>query len=143
PRTTRAQAVAQLQSTFQTAAYIGLGNPEPGEQRPVLSLQDAKKFPGYQAQYFKPLRILMAMVGFVLLIALSNVGMLLMARNTTRQREFSLRLALGAGRRTLLRHLLAEALLLVSVGGGLAWFFALNATRALGAWAQIESSLAP
>jgi len=143
PGITKSQAVAQLQSTFQTAAYIGLGNPEPGEQRPVLSLQEAKKFPGNEAMYFKPLRILMALVGLVLLIALSNVAMLLMARNTTRQREFSLRLALGAGSRTLLRYLLAEALLLVSLGGGLAWIFARSATKALGAWAQIESSLAP
>ena len=143
PGVTKAQAVAQLQSTFQTAAYIGLGNPEPGEKRPVLSFQDAKSFPGYDEQYGKPLRMLMAMVGLVLLIALSNVAMLLMARNTTRQREFSLRLALGAGRRELFRQLLTESLLLVALGGGLAWLFATSATKALGAWAQIESSLAP
>jgi predicted permease len=143
PGVTKAQAVAQLQSTFQTAAYVGLGNPEPGEKRPVLSVQDAKNFPGYDDQYGKPLRMLMAMVGLVLLIALSNVVMLLMARNATRQREFSLRLALGAGRRELFRQLLTESLLLVSLGGGLAWLFAVSATKALGAWAQIESSLAP
>ena len=143
PGVTKDQAVAQAQSTFQTAAYIGLGDPEPGEQRPVLSLKDAKNFPGYEEQYGKPLRMLMAMVGLVLLIALSNVVMLLLARNATRQREFSLRLALGAGRRELFRQLLTEALLLVAVGGGLAWLFATSATKALGVWAQIESSLAP
>jgi predicted permease len=143
PGVTKGQAVAQLQSTFQTAAYVGLGDPEPGEKRPVLSLQDAKNFPGYDAQYGKPLRMLTAMVGLVLLIALSNVVMLLMARNATRQREFSLRLALGAGRRELFRQLLTESLLLVSLGGGLAWLFAVSATKALGAWAQIEASLAP
>jgi len=87
--------------------------------------------------------MLMAMVGLVLLIALSNVVMLLMARNVIRQREFSLRLALGAGRGELFRQLLTEALLLVALGGGLAWLFAASATKALGAWAQIESSLAP
>jgi predicted permease len=143
PGVTKAQAVAQLQSTFQTAAYIGLGNPRQGEKRPILSLQEAKSFPGYEAEYGKPLRMLMAMVGLVLLIALSNVVMLLMARNTTRQREFSLRLALGAGRWELFRQLLMEALLLVGLGGGLAWLFAILATKSLGAWAQIESSLAP
>jgi predicted permease len=137
------QAVAQLESAFQTAAYVGLGNPQPGEKKPVLSLQEVKGFPGYEEQYGKPLRILMSMVGLVLLIALSNVVMLLMARNATRQREFSVRLALGAGRKELLRQLLSESLLLVSAGALLAWLFANTATKALGAWAQIESSLAP
>lgn len=143
PGATKVQTISQLQSAFQTAAYVGLGNPQPGEKRPVLSFQDAKSFPGYDEQYGKPLRMLMAMVGLVLLIALSNVAMLLIARNATRQREFSLRLALGAGRSELFRQLLTESLLLVALGGGLAWVFAGAATKALGAWAQIESSLAP
>src|SRR5271155_4281123 len=93
--------------------------------------------------YGKPLRMLMAMVGLVLLISLTNVVMLLMARNSTRQREFSLRLALGARRGELLRQLLTESLLLVTVGGALAWGFAEFATRTLGRWATIDSSLAP
>jgi predicted permease len=143
PGVTNAQAVAQLQPAFQTAAYVGLGKPQPGEKTPILSLEEARSFPGYEEMYGKPLRILMSMVGLVLLIALSNVVMLLMARNATRQREFSVRLALGAGRRQLFRQLLTESLLLVSAGALLAWLFANAATRALGAWAQIESSLAP
>ena len=143
PGVTKARALAQLQPVFQTAAYIGLGTPMQGEQKPVLSLVDAKGFPGYDEQYGKPLRLLMGMVGLVLLIALTNVVMLLMARNATRQREFSMRLALGAGRGDLLRQLLAESALLASAGGLLAWLFAVLATRVLGAWAQIESSLAP
>ncbi|MGB0123483.1 MAG: ABC transporter permease [Silvibacterium sp.] len=143
PGVTKAQAVAQMQPIFQTAAYIGLGNPQPGEKRPTLSFEDAKGFPGYDSTYRKPLRMLMTMVGFVLLIALSNVVMLLMARNATRQREFSVRLALGASRRQLFRQLLTESLLLVSAGGALAWLFAASATKALASWAQIESSLAP
>jgi hypothetical protein len=60
-----------------------------------------------------------------------------------RQREFSLRQALCAGRSELLRQLLTESLILVSAGGALAWGFAEMATRLLGRWAQIESSLAP
>ncbi len=143
PGVIRTQAVAQLQPVFQRAAYIGLGAPMQGEKPPVLSLIDARNFPGYSMRYGNPLRILMAMVGLVLLIAMTNVVMLLMARNAARQREFSVRQALGAGRGELLRQLLAESLILVSAGGALAWGFAQVATRLLGSWAQIESSLAP
>jgi len=143
PGVTRSQAAAQLQPVFQSAAYIGLGSPMEGEKPPVLNFADATNFPGSDQEYGKPLRILMAMVGLVLLIALTNVVMLLMARNATRQREFSLRLALGAGRGALLRLLFMESLLLVTAGGALAWAFAEAATRILGQWAQIESSLAP
>jgi predicted permease len=143
PGVTRAQALAQLQPVFGAAAFAGLGSRAPGEKTPVLSFADAKNFPGYDEEYGKPLRILMAMVGLVLLIAVANVVMLLMARNANRQREFSVRQALGAGRGELFRQLATEGALLVAAGGALAWGFAVVATRLLGNWAQIESSLAP
>jgi predicted permease len=143
PGISKVQAAAQLQPLFQTAAYIGLGSPLPGETRPTISLRRATSFPDYDMRYGRPLRTMMMMVGFVLLIALSNVAMLLIARNATRQREFSLRVALGAGRLELFRQLLIESLLLVCMGGIAAWLFANVATTALGKWAQIESTLAP
>jgi predicted permease len=143
PGVSREQATSQLQNVFRAAAYVGLGSPMAGERAPVLSLIEAKNFPGYEDVYGKPLHMLMAMVALVLLIALTNVVMLLVARNASRQREFSLRLALGAGRSELLRQLLTESLLLVTAGGVLAWIFAAVATRCLGTWAQIEASLAP
>src|SRR3984957_18498366 len=98
----------------------GWVRPWRGGKPPILSLAEARSFPGYSMRYGHPLRILMAMVALVLLIALTNVVMLLMARNGARQREFSLRQALGAGRGELLRHLLAESLILVTAGGALA-----------------------
>jgi predicted permease len=144
PGATRRQAIAQLQPVLQAAVYDGLGGkPMEGEKPPVLSLADAKNFPGYDAQYGNPLHILMAMVGLVLLIALANGMMLLLARNASRQREFSVRQALGAGTGELVRQLFTESLLLVTAGGALAWVFAEMATRLLARWAQIESSLAP
>lgn len=143
PGVSKTQAVAQLQPVFQAAAYTGLGSALAGEKVPALSFADAKNFPGYDDEYGKPLRILMAMVALVLLIALANVVMLLMARNANRQREFSLRQALGAGRGELFRQLVTEGALLVLPGGALAWGFAAAATRLLGNWARIESSLAP
>lgn len=143
PGVSREQAAAQLQPTFQRAAYLGVGSPQPGERIPTLSAIEAKSFPGYDDMYGKPLRMLMTMVALVLLIALSNVAMLLIARNAARLREFSLRLALGAARGHLFRQLLTESVILVGAGGALAWLFALTATRALGRWAQIESTLAP
>ncbi len=140
---TRAQALSRVQPVFQRAAYMDREPPMQGEKAPVLSLTDAKSFPGYDEEYGKPLRMLMAMVALVLLIALTNVVMLLLARNAARQREFSVRMALGAGRGELLRQLLCEGLLLVIAGGVLAWGFALVATRMLAVWAMIESSLGP
>src|ERR1700739_4948547 len=141
PGVSRTQAIAQLQPIFQSAARIGLGSPEQGEKPPILSFVDAKNFP--DQMYSNPLHILMAMVGLVLLIAFANVAMLLAARNAARQREFSVRQALGAGRGELFRQLLTERLLLVPAGGLLAWAFAVMAARLLANWAQIESSLAP
>jgi hypothetical protein len=66
----------------------------------------------------RALTILMTMVGLVPLIAMSNIVMLLIARNASRQREFSVRLALGAGRREVAGQLLKESLLVITVVGG-------------------------
>ncbi len=143
PGMNRERSLARTQPVFQSAAYIGLGAPMAGEKPPVLSFADAKNFPGYDSEYGRPLRMLMAMVSLVLLIAIMNVVMLLLARNAARQREFSLRLALGSGRGELLRQLLTESFILVAAGGALAWGFGELAARVLGQWAHIESSLAP
>jgi len=72
-----------------------------------------------RGQYGQSLIILMAAVGLLFVISCTNVAILLLARASTRAKEFGIRLALGAGRGRVARQFIAENLLLSLLGGGI------------------------
>ncbi|HVT98537.1 MAG TPA: ABC transporter permease [Acidobacteriaceae bacterium] len=138
------QALARMEPLFEHAAWETVGKEvKRGNFDMGLGMVPARGLGTATKDYVEPVRVLMGMVALVLVIACVNIAMLLAARNAAREREFSMRLALGAGRWPLFRQLLGESMLLVGAGAGLGWLFAIQATRLLAAWSGIEVSLAP
>lgn len=116
------EADAALQTVWRSVLEVTTNPGMPAERRAMYlsrttSLQSARA--GYSRvrnQFEEPLWVLLALVALLLIVATASAANLLLARGAARSREFAVRLAIGAGRRRLLRQVMTEAFVWTLLG---------------------------
>ncbi len=137
PGVSPASAQALFEKTFRMHVAEKLLPEADPHWRPVLESQHVTLLPAAAGmattgrKYEKPLLLLMAVVGTVLLISCGNVANLTLARNSARQHEITIRLALGASRGRIAGQLFSESLLLAAAGAACALAIAIWGTQLL------------
>ena len=136
------QAQAAVNALFVNDALHGAKPVWTAADDPHLWLLPAQQgLTGIRSEYGKPLMLLMAAVGIVLLIACANIAGLMLARSAAREPEMAVRLAVGAARQRLIRQLLTESLLLSFLGAALGALLAYAGAAGLEAFFSKNASL--
>jgi predicted permease len=132
PGTPTARLEAALNTTFRsTLAASSMPTLREASAAEVRIIPAPSGIDSWTRGLRQPLMILGIVVGIVLLIACVNVGTLLLVRASARQKELSIRLALGSSRWQLVRGILIESVVLAAAGGALGILVGVVGARAL------------